>query len=139
MESDTEGLDAALAESVAARRVAEDRPLPTYMLGDFQRMVAALSPRGRAAITYIQVHCVEQAAARRKAEAIAERQQQDAEQTLRKAEALAGRQRQYAEWRVAAEAAEWRRQASDVNLYPLQSGSDPWRTGGWQGPSRQAS
>ena len=131
MESDNEGPDAALAESVAARRVAEDRPLPAYMPGDFQRMVAAMSPRGQAAITYVQVDCVEQAAANRR---------RDAEQKLRKAEAIAERQRQYAEWRVTADAAERRRQeaaeaaerdnAISVNLDPWQSGPDPWRTDG---------
>ena len=110
MESDDEGLDAALAESVAARRDAVDRSEPAYRPGDFQRMVAAMSPRGQAAITYIQDAAIAAAAKR----------QQDAERKLRTAEAIA--------------AAAKRQQDAERKPRGRGRGGVPWRQdqqGGW--------
>jgi hypothetical protein len=71
MESDNEAMDGSVAEGVADRRVAEFEDFQRscrsvagpsdYVQGDFQRMVAAMSPHEQAAIKYVQVDCVEEA------------------------------------------------------------------------------
>ena len=153
MESDNEAMDGSVAEGVADRRVAEF----DYVQGDFQRMVATMSPRGKAAIKYVQVDCVEEArleqeALKAKKEARLVQERRQVEKALKVAAAMeaasasdrweaaaaAERQRRDAEaaieeaQRVAWETAARERRA--VAVLNRGRGGVPWRQdleGGW--------